>query len=94
MVNYRISYDGQVLYRGEWASDRAHGKGEVFWGNGQLRYQGEFKEGLKHGNGTQWTADANREFVGAFADDKRAEGKAIGADGAEIEHKAPEQKPG
>lgn len=89
MVNYRVSYDGQVLYRGEWASDRAHGKGEVFWGNGQLRYQGEFKEGLKHGNGTQWTADGKREFVGAFADDKRAEGKAISADGAEIEHKAP-----
>jgi hypothetical protein len=49
---------------------------------------------LKHGNGTQWTADGKREFVGAFANDKRAEGKTFGADGAEIEHKAPVQKPG
>lgn len=87
-------YDGKVLYRGEWAGDRAHGKGEVFWGNGQLRYQGEFKDGFKHGNGTLFTADGKQDYVGAFAEDKRAEGKSTAADGAQIEQKAPVQKPG
>lgn len=92
-LSNRCSRDGKVLYRGEWAADRVHGKGEVFWSNGQLRYQGEFKDGLKHGNGTQWTEGGTLDFEGAFVDDKRADGKAFAPDGAGIEHKTPEKKP-
>lgn len=50
--------DGAVIYKGEFASGLANGKGTMFY-KGKGRYEGEMKDGKCHGQGTYYSAKGN-----------------------------------
>ena len=46
-IGKEISFDGKLLYKGEYSNEKRNGKGKEYNSNGELIFEGEFKDGKK-----------------------------------------------
>ena len=60
-VNEYDSFNGQLIYEGEYLNDKRNGKGREYYPNGKLKFEGEYLNGKRTGNGKKY--DKVYEFL-------------------------------
>jgi len=53
-----------IVYAGQFANDKYHGTGKLYYGFNRVKYEGQFKDGLMHGAGRLYRDVANAANVG------------------------------